>query len=75
VHADDPLAPGQVLDWIADVLSSLFRAYGGWPGWPRRQAAMIAQCEQLLAESQGVGRALAAQLWAERLAVTRTWVA
>jgi hypothetical protein len=83
VHAGDPVEDLAWCEWIirmhhpdhADVLSSLFRAYGAWPAWPRRQAAMIAQCEQLLAESQGAGRAPAAELWAERLAVTRTWTA
>jgi aminoglycoside phosphotransferase (APT) family kinase protein len=54
------------------ALDELYDAYGLRPSWPKRQAAMVAQCRRLLEMSRRRD-ADAVQLWQHRLATTESW--
>ncbi|MGN6377418.1 MAG: phosphotransferase [Gaiellales bacterium] len=57
----------------APHLVSLFRGYGDEPEWARRHGAMISACRRLERRALQLGDRAAAELWADRAAVTAGW--
>ena len=79
-HPGDPVEDLAWCEWIirmhhgahVDLLGAFFDAYGLQPSWPRRRAAMLTRCQQLL----DMGRRWsveAAQVWQQRLQITASW--
>lgn len=78
----DPVADLAWCEWIVrthhpdsrGTLAAFFTAYGTTPPWPRRHAAMLARCHELLDfarrwDPDGPGE----QLWRQRILTTASW--
>jgi len=78
----DPVRDLAWCDWIVRAhhpgsrgdLATFFAAYGSTPPWPRRHAAMLARCRELLEfarrrDPDGPGE----RLWRQRITATAGW--
>ena len=81
-HGQETVADLAWCEWIVrmhhpghvDALDALFDGYETRPSWPRRHAAMLARCRELLdlthrREPEGAGE----RSWRRRIEVTTGW--
>lgn len=79
-HPGDAVEDLAWCEWIVrmhhrshvDALDEFFDAYGWRPSWRHRQAAMVDQCQRLLAMCRRWS-ADAVRVWQHRVAVTEGW--